>query len=132
MPDNLVRKPARGRGNQSDWAPGNKGGRPHYAEGVHEAQINHNTAVENKKQLKKLLKRLRKANWMYLGFKLTPVYANEYTWASPDFDGGDIDHETATRDPHGSGTVLQCLEQIDEHIQEQLHTLKKGLDHDGT
>lgn len=58
---------------------------------------------------------------MYKGFEITPVYglhAEDYFWCGPDFDGGDIDFETPTQDPHGSGSLQQCREAIDELLAE--------------
>ena len=52
---------------------------------------------------------------LYKGHEITPAYQG-YFWCAPDFDGGDIDFETATQDPHGSGTLEQCKEAIDEHL----------------
>lgn len=54
----------------------------------------------------------------YRGMELTPTYGMEYFWCYPDFDGGDIDWETPTQDPHGTGTIDQCHDQIDEHLAE--------------
>ncbi len=56
----------------------------------------------------------------YKGFVLSAVYGDQFTWCSEDFDGADIDFETGTKDPHGSGTLEQCHEAIDELIAEDV------------
>jgi len=54
---------------------------------------------------------------IYKGFEIHPHHT-DYFWCGPDFDGGDIDWETPTQDPHGSGSLQQCREAIDELLAE--------------
>ena len=64
----------------------------------------------------------------YKGMEIEQISGDIYSWASPDFDGGDIDHETMTNDPHGTGSLAQCIDQIDEHLDNQYEFESKVLD----
>ena len=52
----------------------------------------------------------------YKGFEITPVSNGQHFWCGRDFDGGDIDYETPTQDPHGNGSIQECKAAIDEHL----------------
>ena len=56
---------------------------------------------------------------IYRGFEILPLmYSSDYFWCGLDYDGAPIDYDTPTDSPHGTGTMQECKDAIDELLAE--------------